>query len=499
MRFHHVIYRLLRLFFGLPSLPPELTAVQAVNLALFDRIPILNALASRFFFRRFRKLLPPPEKGVHTFCVGRSGSGKSEALKLLALSEKTISAWRPHRRIRRDRSLVVIDPHGSLACQLAQQRSYDQDFRQHPGDPDLIYLDPCLAINQNRSPVLNPFDLYGSQHAEMRREKAAQQLTGVLRSLTCKSDEAMSTNMETLLYPCLSVLLARPRSTLYDLLRFVNSSGNDDLVQLGLQAPNAAHRYFFQHSFSDSRFQPTRGAISTKVQSLLNSRAFAAFLATPQSSLNLEHALNSGKSIIVNCAAGKLGGQSMSAIGRIFVGMVLAVAFNRVGSERYHCPIRLIIDEMQHFVSDELITILTEARKYGLHLTVACQIVGQGISSQLNRVLLGNTALKILGDAGADSRHVFSREMGIKPAEAVSLRLGQFLIRHSHDPPLRIRFTNAHVDHKQTMSGTRWRVMKQEQIRRYYPRFSTRDPPQDENSQSEPNSILPNTFEDFIP
>ncbi len=503
MLFRHLLQRLLRLFLGLSPTPTE-TPVQSVNLALFDRVPILKHLASRYFFRRIRRFLPPPHKPVHTFCVGRSGSGKSEALKLLALSEKTKPTWHGKRRIRRDRSLVLIDPHGDLAKQLAQQRPYDDDVRKHPDDPDLIYLDPCLAFSQGRTPCLNPFDLYGSRHSELQRDKAVQQLTGVLRSLTCKSDETLSTNMETLLYPCLSVLLARPHSTLHDLLRFVNPTGNDDLVNRGLRAPNTAHRSFFRHAFNDRRFAPTRGAISTKIQSLLNSRIFASFLAEPHSSFDLEKALNSGKSIILSCAGGQLGTRTMSAIGRFVVGMILAVSFNRANSTNYRRPISLIIDEMQHFVSDELVTILTEARKYGLHLTLACQIVGQGMNPQLNRIILGNTALKILGDAGADSRQILAKEMGIHSATANSLKVGQFLIRYGHDTPLRCRFTSAHTGQRQAMSQVRWRDIRRDQIKRWYRHTSASDPPQvDQDVNPVPirqaqgtGLILPNTFDD---
>ncbi len=496
MGFRYFLQVLLRRFFGYSTTPTE-TTVLSINLALFDSLPVLKGLSSRYFFRKARRFFPHPEKPAHTFCVGRSGSGKSEVLKLLALSEKTRSTLHGQRHIRRDRSLVLIDPHGDLAYQLAQQRPYDDDARHNPEDPDLIFLDPCLAINEGRIPCLNPFDLYGARHTELQREKAVQQLTGVLRSLTCKSDETLSTNMETLLYPCLSVLLARPGSTLHDLLRFVSRSGNDDLVDLGLRAPNTAHRYFFQHSFNDRRFAPTRGAVSTKIQSLLNSRAFAAFLAEPHSSFDLEKALNSGKSIILSCAAGQLGTHTMSAIGRFVVGMVLAVAFNRANSYSHRRPIRLIIDEMQHFISDELITILTEARKYGLHLTLACQIVGQGMSPQLSRIILGNTALKILGDAGADSRRVLAKEMGVSQAVTASLRVGQFVVRYAHDPPVRCRFTNAHVGQKQAMSPTRWQEIQRDQIKRWYLNTSAPDPPKEPGQAESP--VLPNILDDSIP
>ncbi len=135
MRFFLV--RLFRLFLGLSQ--PTKTVVESVNLALFDRLMLLKHLASRFFFWQFRKRLPPEHQSAHTLCVGRSGSGKSEALKLLALADKTRHTWRGRWNLRRNHSLVLIDPHGYLAKQLARQQPYVDDYRQYQNNPDLIY------------------------------------------------------------------------------------------------------------------------------------------------------------------------------------------------------------------------------------------------------------------------------------------------------------------------------------------------------------------------
>ncbi len=342
--------------------------------------------------------------------------------------------------------------------------------------------------------MLNPFDLYGHTHRHHERDKAVQQLTSVLRSLTCKSDESLSTNMETLLAPCLTVLLARPDSTLFDLLRFVETGRNSDLLAHGLRSAHEAHRLFFLHAFDHGRFKSTRGAIATKIQSLLNSETFCSFMATPKSTVNLEHALNSGKTVLVSCAAGQLGAQTMTAIGRLVVGMVLSVALNRSSAPFRYPPIRLVIDEVQHFVTDELVTILTEARKYGLSITLACQIVGQGMSPDFSRLILGNTALKLLGDAGADSRRAMAREMDIPEPETSPLRLGQFVMRHGHRPASRIQLTSVHCEDQHTISSQQWRAMKENQIKRWYRMSQSRAPP----AESSAETLLPATLADDI-
>ena len=438
---------------------------------VLDEPPIGTHFREVFFRPQFPAFAPEKERRRHSLIVSRSGGGKSELLKLLALKTKTRQARQKEGgQLRHDRSLVLIDPHGDLAEQLARQRCFAADFEVHPNDPDLIYLEPLLGANQGRFSTLNPLDIAGRHYSDLQREKLAEQLVKVFKSLVTRNDYSLTLNMETLLVPCLNVLLRRPGSTFYDLLRFFEEDRNGDLIQLGRASPNPGHRFFFESSFTDRRFDPTKGALSTKVQSLLNSRAFAMFLSQPRSTFDLEAALESGKTIVLNCAVGKAGAQTAEALGRFVVGMLLAIAFNRAeaGQSRKRTPIWLFIDEMQRFVSDELRIILAEARKYGLHLALASQVVGQGMSPELTRVVLGNTAVQMLGTAGADSQAAMAREMGVRTAFFSDLRVGEFAVKCGATPPIRVRIDPDYLGRRTQMTESEWQALRAHQLGRYY-------------------------------
>ena len=425
--------------------------------------PIKTHFRDLFCESPFPAFIPERYRRKHCFVVGKSGSGKSETLKLLALTAKRSDEGLP----RRDVSLILIDPHGDLAEELVRQEMYSNALTRHYSQ-ELIYLDPTLGASEGSFPTLNPFDLADKELSELQIERTAQQLTRVFQSLV-GGEGSLTLNMETLLLPCLTVLLRRPGSTLFDLLRFFVDDSNHDLVRLGLESANEGHRHFFESLFPQKRFVLTKGSIATKVQSLLNTRAFAKFLARPSSTVDLEEALNTGQSIIVNCASGRVGNQVSEAIGRFVVGMVLSVAFNRAEQPKSsRRPIWMIIDEAQNFISEEIKTILAEARKYALHLTLATQVVGQDMSPQLNKIVLGNTDVKMIGHAGADSQAVMTREMGLDAGMLSGLKVGEFVVQCGSQPAVRMRMSAEHVGNRHRVDGEAWRSMQKIMLERYY-------------------------------
>ena len=426
--------------------------------------PISTVLRDTFFTSRFAAYASEYQRRRHTLVVGRSGSGKSEVLKLLALATKLRDG-----ELRRNAALVLIDPHGDLAEQVARQDCFARDFEEHPQDPDLVYLDPFQGASSARFPTLNPLDVSARSYSDLQREKLAQQLMRVFKSLVVRDDYSLTLNMETLLVPCLNALLNRPGSTFFDLLRFLDDDANTDLVELGRQLPNPGHRSFFESSFRATRFDVTKGALSTKVQALLNSRAFATFLAQPQSTVDLEELVNNGKTVVLNCAVGKSGADTGEALGRFLIGIILGIAFNRAENPQgSRTPIWLFIDEMQRFVSDELRVILSEARKYGLHLTLATQVVGQGMSSELTRVVLGNTAVQMIGGAGNDSQAVMAREMGVRTESLENLAVGEFAVKFGTAPPIRVRMSPRYLGRRTQMTIEQWRSVQRFQLEHYY-------------------------------
>ena len=465
------------------------------HLGFLNSLPLPRSWKRRFFLWRLGRLLPLGERKEHITIWGKTRSGKTELLRSLALLTK----WQRHwfflpraSAVRRNVCLVILDPHGDFAQEFAQHSIFANDWNDHPKNPNLIYFDPLLGVRkgtEKRFPSLNPFDLCGKKYSGIRLEKKAQQLCQVFQTLV-GGDAELSKNMEALLVPCLSVLFHRPQSTFFDLQRFLMREGNDDLIACGRKSKNRGHRNFFTNSFHDERHAGTKTALLTRLQSLLNHQVFAHVFAAEKSSMDLTKAVNSGKTIVINCSTGKVGHQVMKAMGNFFVGMLLSLAMSRSEAQAGLNPIFLIIDEMRNFVSPEMESILNDANKFGLHLTLAGQVVGQNMRKDLTDSVLGNAGIHMVGYSGAHSRAVMARELFLGTDDFADLAVGQFVVRVGKRHPFKLRISDAFVvprtdpktkrkrplshipDAERRKAGlmtkSEWQKIKADQLERYY-------------------------------
>ena len=134
-----------------------------------------------------------------------------------------------------------------------------------------------------------------------------------------------------------------------------------------------------------------------------------------KSTLDIRHAMDTGKIILVNLSKGKLG-EDVSA----FLGSMLVTKFQIDAMGRANVPeserrdFYLYVDEFQNFATESFAAILSEARKYRLSLTMANQYIAQ--------LLIGdnNTALKdaVFGNVGT----LISFQVGSDDAEDISLQ-----------------------------------------------------------------------------
>ena len=96
------------------------------------------------------------------------------------------------------------------------------------------------------------------------------------------------------------------------------------------------------------------------------------------------------KILLVNLSKGRLGEINANLIGMIVVGKLLMAALSRVDdpSKRF-APFYLHMDEFQNITTDSISSILSEARKYKLGLTVAHQYISQ-LDEKIRDAVFGN-------------------------------------------------------------------------------------------------------------
>lgn len=130
--------------------------------------------------------------------------------------------------------------------------------------------------------------------------------------------------------------------------------------------------------------------ILNKVGQFLSSPLLRNILGQPKNPFTLRWAMDNQKILIVNLSKGKIGEDSSTLLGAMMVTKFQIEAMTRADTpEDLRKDFYLYVDEFQNFATDAFATILSEARKYKLNLTVANQYIEQ-MSDTVRGAVFGN-------------------------------------------------------------------------------------------------------------
>lgn len=92
-------------------------------------------------------------------------------------------------------------------------------------------------------------------------------------------------------------------------------------------------------------------------------------------------------------------------------------------------PFYLYVDEFQNFATDSFATILSEARKYGLNLTVANQYISQ-MSEEVRNAVFGNVGTMISFRVSPDDSPILAKqfEPQFEPQDLLQMHNRHFII-----------------------------------------------------------------------
>ncbi|TAN71887.1 MAG: hypothetical protein EPN20_04245 [Magnetospirillum sp.] len=173
--------------------------------------------------------------------------------------------------------------------------------------------------------------------------------------------------------------------------------------------------------------------------------------------------------LVFNLAKGRLKADPSRALGCLILASLLsAVYFRPWHAKGRLVPVHLFIDETQNLISDRINETLAESRKFGLHLTLAQQIIGQEMDTQLEEVVLGNTDVKITGPAGYKSDSKFARETGISIEELQRLGKWQLFLAAGEALRVPLRTFDHLVGDRACLLPDEWQRRKARQVARYY-------------------------------
>lgn len=303
------------------------------------------------------------DRGRHVYILGQTGTGKSGALELLTLSD-----------IYYNQGFAVIDPHGDYAQHILS-------FIPRERIDDVVYFNPA----DMQHPIgFNPLELTDPT----LKGHISSELVGVLKRLFA---ESWGPRLEYILRYTLLALLDYPNSTMLDITRMLTDKDFRKDVIGYIQDPVVKNFWVKEFASWNDKFATEAVApVLNKVGAFVANPMIRNIIGQTKSTFNLRRIMDEGKILIVNLSRGLMGEDNAGILGAMMVTKIQLAAMGRADMPmEQRRPFYLYVDEFQNFATDSFAVILSEARKYGLNLTVANQYISQ-MSEPVRNAVFGN-------------------------------------------------------------------------------------------------------------
>lgn len=333
----------------------------------------------------------------HIYIIGKTGMGKSVLLENMIRSD-----------VHQNKGLAVIDPHGDLAEAVI-------DFVPSHRTNDVVILDP--------SDISHPFafNMLEAGDDPHKRNLIASGLLGVFKKMY---SDSWGPRLEHILRNCLLALAETPNTSMLGIMRILVD--NEYRRKIVSNISNPMVRSFWVDEFGQMQDRQRTEAISpiqNKVGQFLSSTMIRNIVGQVKSTVNIRFMMDTGKVIIVNLSKGKIGEDNSSLLGSMLITKFQLDAMSRADiAEKDRRDFYLYVDEFQNFATDAFATILSEARKYRLNLTMANQYVAQ-MPDEVRDAVFGNVGSILTFQVGFDDAEYFSNQYSeeVLPNDIVSL------------------------------------------------------------------------------
>lgn len=362
--------------------PPAKLPVITGNDAIDENISAFGLTNFRGINHQFGMLRY--DRSRHMYIIGQTGAGKSGTLELLALSD-----------IFHGQGYAIIDPHGDFAT---------DNLKFIPGGRinDVVYFNPA----DTAFPLgFNPLEVTDPAH----KTNISSEVIGVLKRMF---GESWGPRLEYILRYTILALLDRPETTMLDITRMLTDK-KFRKETLGYCTDTVVLQFWnIEFNSWTEKFQAEAIApVLNKVGAFTANPVIRNIIGQPKSTFNIRQIMDEGKILIVNLSKGLIGEDNASILGSFIVTKIQLAAMSRsdIPDIKDRRPFYLYVDEFQNFATDSFATILSEARKYGLNLTVANQYISQ-MSDTVRNAVFGNVGTMITFRVSADDSPILAKQ-----------------------------------------------------------------------------------------
>ena len=317
----------------------------------------------------------------HAYVLGQTGVGKSYFLERMIIQD-----------IYNGDGVCFIDPHGTSAENILEMIPAERI-------KDVIYFN---AGDFNRPFGLNIMEYYSEQN----KHQIVNSFISLLIKMFDPTGQVGATGpiFQQAVRNSMLTAMSKKDSTLIEVVRILQDEQWVKDYWLPLIKDDIVKRYWTEQiSRMDEKSKGENlGYMVSKFDKFTTNLAIRNIIGQSQSSFDIREVMDKQKILIINLSKGIIGEENMSFLGLILVQKILAAALSRENvPECERKDFFLYVDEFQNFATQEFCSILSEARKYRLNLTIGHQYIGQ-LPEDIKNAVFGNVGSLFIFRCSAD-------------------------------------------------------------------------------------------------
>ncbi len=323
----------------------------------------------------------------HSYIIGKTGVGKSELLHEMAIQD-----------IRAGHGVCIIDPHGDLVEGILPHIPPERA-------EDVIYFEP----SDTERPM-------GLNLLEANSEEEKHFISTSIINLMYKIYDPQRTGIigprfEHAVRNAMLTVMSDKGTTFIELVRVLSDPKYVKEILPKVKDP-IVRRYWTDQIAQTSDFHKSEvlDYIVSKFGRFVTNKTMRNIIGQSKSAFDFREVMDEGKILLINLSKGKLGEENSNFLGLVLIPKILVAAMSRQEiPEEKRRDFFLYVDEFQNFATPDFATILSEARKYRLNLTVANQFIGQ-MEEEVKNAVFGNVGTIVCFRIGVTDASYVQRE-----------------------------------------------------------------------------------------
>ncbi len=393
-----------------PSALPILGKINPKDVSFIGRTNYMAALEEKKFIFGIKRV----DRRRHLYIIGKSGVGKSKLLELLARQD-----------IANGKGLCFIDPDGDIVEQLL-------NFVPENRVQDVCFINPVdVARPISFNPLANVDEAFRNQFTE-----------GFIEIMSKQFGVNWGPQLDHILRFTILALLDYPGATLRGIVSMLSDASYRAKAISHIQDSMVANFWSSEFAEWSHKFDAVAvGPLISKLTQFFSDPILRGIFDQSENKIDFKALIGGKKIVLVSLGSGRLSEGNAG-----FLGSLLVAKIKQAGAEIGYAnseepeDFYIYADEFQMLMTDTFISLLSEARKYGLALTLAHQYLSQ-LSPAAQSSILGNVGSIVIFRVGGEDAKILESELSpiFKAKDMINLGTQEFYIKlmidgQSYDP-----------------------------------------------------------------